>query len=277
MGSLSDRDASTIWEAWETKKAREQRRAAEAKIEDDLQRQRIYQLALAEVDSDSTKRAAAQKPAGGGGGGGSTGTGSGSGGSGSGGSGGSGGGPVLPIVTNSKEEARAALAAADASVTASSPMAAIAENRVLPADVFIPKKYDLYNHLGVLTVPILPAVQEFLPSHRTTASRLARCFNRSLSPNDSAAGCHAAALSFWSRLKQPDVFPRELFTESEGETKKEPEPEPKTEAEWTNAFNKMKGDDRQASILFRLGCSKGKRQPAPEPSIKRLTCGDVLW
>jgi hypothetical protein len=82
---------------------------------------------------------------------------------------------------------------------------------------------------------------------------LQRCFDRNLNATDSAGGCHAAALSFWSRVKQPDVFPHELFDAK----LKEPETEPKTEAEWKERINRMKGDDRQASILFRLACAKG--------------------
>ncbi len=51
MGSLADRDASTMFEAWETKKAREQRQELEAKIEDSEQRKRMLAMAREELNS----------------------------------------------------------------------------------------------------------------------------------------------------------------------------------------------------------------------------------
>jgi hypothetical protein len=177
---------------------------------------------------------------------------------------------------------------ADASLQQTSPLAAVAENKPIPGSVFIPQKFDLYHHLGVLTVPIAPATEELLPTDRTLARRLQRCFNTKIDVDSSAGGCHAAALSFWSRLKAPDVFPREFFdgttpttymgalasaflprqkyenmtAEQKAKARdptlpKEPESEPKTEAEWHARINKMKGDDRQASVLFRLACARG--------------------
>ena len=123
MGSLADREASTMWESWETKKAREERRALEAKIEDSEQRKRMVEFVHDELNTTHSAIAAASGLGAGGGGGG--------GGAGDGGA----ASPVAPVMAANKEQARAALAAVRAH--SAHVFSRVARARLCPTDCTI--------------------------------------------------------------------------------------------------------------------------------------------
>src|SRR6185312_3877555 len=62
MGSLIDRDASTLWEAWEVKKARKERRDEESRVEDTVQRSRMVAMARAELNAAPPQQLSLSSP-----------------------------------------------------------------------------------------------------------------------------------------------------------------------------------------------------------------------